>query len=396
MMRLIARFPASTSGRCLDGASSRVARAHLQVAPPALCLSRCGASAASRSSGGCAAGWPSDSVGLGRTRSCGAVAARSGRTRRRHAAAAAAAEAAADAEENGGDGSGVGDRALPNLQIIYRDEHIVAIEKPSGYFVHPPEDGFPFPQAENLMRILRRQLGGDTWIYPVHRLDRPTAGVLVYCLTKEAASGWGRASRERRIDKTYVAMVRGLATPYGIVDKEVDGATAISLYETLATVELPVPVGKYPVARYSLLKVKPLTGAFHQIRRHLNRCDRPIIGDTDHGDRAHNRLWSGPTFNATGLFLKCTEMAFDHPVHGPSQRMVLSSSVWEPRWAVAFGAFGVCPTDCSSDSSAADIAGQLGLDYGELMARGATLKPNRQGGRRGEDDVDAEDAPGKE
>ncbi|GAX82821.1 hypothetical protein CEUSTIGMA_g10247.t1 [Chlamydomonas eustigma] len=143
---------------------------------------------------------------------------------------------------------------LESFNIVYQDEHLVCIEKPSGFHVHQPEDGFPIPQEENAMKILKRQLGG-TYLYPVHRLDRPTSGVVVYCTTREAASGFGLANRERRVNKTYIAMCRGHADTTGIVDQPLDGAACSTSYETLGTAEVMLPVGKYPMARLSLLKV---------------------------------------------------------------------------------------------------------------------------------------------
>ena len=157
--------------------------------------------------------------------------------------------------------------------------------------------------------LLKRQLGG-TYLYPVHRLDRPTSGVLVFGKTREAAQGFGVLARERRVAKVYIAMVRGHADPAGavlnlpvhhgasqsvfptlsgVVDNDLDGAACSTSYETQAQCTIPLPVSKFDSARLSLLRVEPRTGHFHQIRRHLNRINRPIIGDTEHGDRPHNR-----------------------------------------------------------------------------------------------------------
>mmetsp|Transcript_4935 Transcript_4935/g.10615 ORF Transcript_4935/g.10615 Transcript_4935/m.10615 type:complete len:390 (+) Transcript_4935:23-1192(+) len=227
----------------------------------------------------------------------------------------------------------------PLFEVLYQDEHIVAIDKPAGYYVHPPEDGYPCPINENAMYLLKQQLGG-AYLYPAHRLDRATSGVVVYCLSREAASGMGAAARERRVDKTYFAVCRGYTDTAGVIELPMDNVACSTSYETLARVKLPLQVGKFRTARYSLLKLKPITGRFHQIRRHMARISRPVLGDTDHGDRAHNRLFSGPPLNSPGLMLKCVVMAFDHPVHGACQPLVIRARRWEPRWHLAFDMFG--------------------------------------------------------
>ena len=222
------------------------------------------------------------------------------------------------------------------FKVLYQDEHLVAIEKPSGYHVHPPEDGWPVTEGENAMKLLRAQLGG-TYLYPIHRIDRPTSGVVIYGLSKEAASGFGELNRERRISKKYMAMTRGWADDEGLVDEPLDGAACTTSYKTLARAEIPHPMSGFSSARLSLLSLKPEGGHYHQIRRHLNRINRPIIGDFQHGDRPHNRLFAGPAYNAPGLFLKCTSMEFDHPVI-KGERLVIQSpgECWEDRWRMVF------------------------------------------------------------
>jgi tRNA pseudouridine65 synthase len=222
------------------------------------------------------------------------------------------------------------------FKVLYQDEHLIAIEKPSGFHVHPPEDGWPVAEGENAMRLLKQQLGG-AYLWPVHRLDRPTSGVVIYGLSKEAASGFGELNRERRVVKEYMAVTRGWADDKGVVDEELDGAACTTSYKTLARAELPHPMSGFPTARLSLLSIRPEGGHYHQIRRHLNRINRPIIGDFQHGDRPHNRLMAGPAYNAPGLFLKCISMEFDHPVTR-GERLVVKSphDCWEERWRMAF------------------------------------------------------------
>jgi len=81
----------------------------------------------------------------------------------------------------------------------------------------------------------------------------------------------------------------------------------------LDSVELPVQVDRYPVARYSLVEARPLTGRRHQIRRHLSRRGYPIIGDAKHGKSVHNRFFADQ-LAAPRLLLAATHLAFDHPL----------------------------------------------------------------------------------
>ncbi|KAF5825533.1 pseudouridine synthase [Dunaliella salina] len=176
---------------------------------------------------------------------------------------------------------------LPTLKILYNDGVFVAVDKPRGMYVHPPEDkNRPVPKQENAMYLLKRQLGGEYYIYPLHRIDRATSGIVVYALSSEAASEFGTAMRARAVHKVYYAFVRGYTDTAGVVDDGVGGQEALTMYETVMRVKLPMQVGRndFPLQRYSLVRVVPLTGRFHQIRRHFNYISHPIIGDGDHGD----------------------------------------------------------------------------------------------------------------
>src|SRR5690606_13397098 len=90
---------------------------------------------------------------------------------------------------------------------------------------------------------------------------------------------------------------------------------AITDLRRLATVELPVPVGRYPTARYSLVELRPRTGRTHQLRLHLAHLRHPIVGDVRHGDGRHNRLFR-EHFAIGRLMLCATALAFDHPATG--------------------------------------------------------------------------------
>jgi tRNA pseudouridine65 synthase len=131
----------------------------------------------------------------------------------------------------------------------------------------------------------------------VHRLDRATSGVLVLALDRDAAGWLGAAFAERRVGKRYLAIVRGWIAERGVVDSPLrdEGATvavdAVTEFTRLACFEVPVAVGRYATARYSLVEALPRTGRTHQIRRHFAHLRHPIVGDVRYGDGAHNRMF---------------------------------------------------------------------------------------------------------
>lgn len=205
---------------------------------------------------------------------------------------------------------------MEQLPILFRDEHYVAVDKPSGMFVHRTRLA---PDRVVVLQSLRDQIGMH--VYPVHRLDRPTSGVLVFGLSGEAARRLSELFAEHAVEKTYHAVVRGYTEEQGVIDhpiraeKETEGKPAVTAYRRLATVELPIPVDPFPTARYSLVEARPRTGRRHQIRRHLKHISHPIIGDTEYGQRVHNQLFRDH-FDMHRLLLMAMELRFAHPFTG--------------------------------------------------------------------------------
>ncbi|MEL6635964.1 MAG: pseudouridine synthase [Bacteroidota bacterium] len=181
---------------------------------------------------------------------------------------------------------------IERFSILYEDDDLVVINKPPGILVHRT------PISEDqvfVLQLLRRQLRQR--VYPVHRLDRGTSGVLALGKSSAGAEGLSHQFREQNVRKHYLALVRGYLEERGTVDYPLapepqrEKQRAITHYERLAQREVDHPVGPYDTARYSLLRLRTETGRRHQIRRHCSHLRHPIIGDRRHGDVKHNKFF---------------------------------------------------------------------------------------------------------
>ncbi|HEX9194650.1 MAG TPA: tRNA pseudouridine(65) synthase TruC [Azonexus sp.] len=218
------------------------------------------------------------------------------------------------------------------LPILYRDEHIVVVDKPPGLLVHRSE--IDRHETRFAIQILRDQIGQRVWA--AHRLDRGTSGVLLFGLDREIAGELGRQFAFGAVEKRYWAVVRGHPPACGTIDhplsrprdpylfrgeqRSTEAQPALTHYRKLAEIELPVAVDRYPTSRYALLELDPLTGRRHQLRRHLKHIAHPIIGDATYGKGRHNRFFA-ERFACHRLLLACTELCFDHPASGRRLRI---------------------------------------------------------------------------
>ncbi|MCY0966996.1 tRNA pseudouridine(65) synthase TruC [Parathalassolituus penaei] len=232
------------------------------------------------------------------------------------------------------------------LEILYQDDYLVAINKPSGLLVHRSE--IDRHETEFALQLLRNQLGRK--VYPVHRLDKPTSGVLVFALSSEIASLMVDQWRERAVDKRYLAVVRGYMPEFTHLDYAMSPPVdkyaknevpkppqeAITDFRCLATVEIPVEIDKYPQSRYSLVEAQPHTGRKHQIRRHLKHLSHPIIGDARYGKGHHSRYFRDH-FGAGRLLLHSWYLGIQHPVTG--EALTFSANLDEV-WTSLMARFG--------------------------------------------------------
>ena len=250
---------------------------------------------------------------------------------------------------------------IPMLDILYRDQWLIAVAKPSGLLVH--RSLIAAQEERFAVQLLRDQIGQR--VYPAHRLDRGTSGVLLFALDRHTATTLGAQFESRAVGKRYLAIVRGHPPASGSIDhalvRRLDpiersrgrGAgrrdathvgentdddrdpeydhddhcdaerTAVSAAQTaqpalthfrrLARVELPHAVDRYPSSRYALVALHPESGRRHQLRRHLKHISHPIIGDATYGKGRHNRLFQ-TLFGSQRLLLACTQLSLMHPV----------------------------------------------------------------------------------
>lgn len=190
------------------------------------------------------------------------------------------------------------------LPILHLDDDLAVVHKPSGLSVHRGWDR----DRDVALQRLRNQLGRH--VYPVHRLDRATSGVLLFALHPEAAKTLQESFAEQRVDKRYLLLVRGIPPESGVIDHPVpktlggERVPAVTEYRRLATFE-----------RYALLEARPLSGRLHQIRRHFKHLSHPLIGDVRYGKGDQNRLFR-QRFGLHRLALHAWRLRLPHPRSG--------------------------------------------------------------------------------
>ncbi|HJU37942.1 MAG TPA: pseudouridine synthase [Tahibacter sp.] len=214
--------------------------------------------------------------------------------------------------------------ASPDLPLLYLDEHLVVVDKPAGIAVH--RSNLVGADDDYVIDRLRRQVPGP--LHLAHRLDRATSGVLLVARSTDVAADLGRQLMDRKVEKSYLAVVRGWPAPAGTIDHPLTGSSlkgepkpARTHWRVLATAELPIAMGRYPQQRYALVDVEPETGRYQQIRRHFAHASHHLVGDTTHGRGDHNRLFR-MHFGVHRLLLHARRLAFAHPADGRPMALV--------------------------------------------------------------------------
>jgi len=200
------------------------------------------------------------------------------------------------------------------LSVLYQDNDLIAINKPHGLLVH--RSSIAADAEEFALQLLRDQIGKT--VFPAHRIDRKTGGVLLFALNKTAEKAMQQQFAANEVQKTYLAILRGHTPDTGEIDyplRKENGTLqeAFTAYKTLAHAELPVALGKHPTSRYSLVEAKPTTGRMHQLRKHFAHIFHPIIGDRTHGCNKQNKLFT-ETWDLNTMLLHARTLTFNHPL----------------------------------------------------------------------------------
>ena len=241
----------------------------------------------------------------------------------------------------------IGTSRTGTIRLLFEDDRYLAVSKPPGLLVHrTPLDAH---EPENLRDLLRGYT--DARLDPVHRLDKPTSGVILFGKDPAAIDACKRQFESRDTEKRYLAVVRGHVNHPGCIGKPLPkGMTgtpkmARTSFVPIGQCDLPYPVSRYPSARMSLVDCTPHTGRYHQIRLHFRHFRHPIIGDSQHGDKPQNRAFAAHT-GTSGLLLHARRFAFVHPDGG---RLTLTAEV-PPHWRHMEAATGWSFTEWGEDA----------------------------------------------
>ncbi len=200
------------------------------------------------------------------------------------------------------------------IPILYHDDNLIVVSKPNNMLVHHSYYARNI-KTQSLVEFFK----GKFKLYPVHRLDHKTSGLIILAKSSEIAAKIQQQFEKKTIEKKYLALVRGFTPKEGKIDTPVKNADtgkykeSLTLFRTLQSIEVPIAVEPYSQSRYSLIEFIPKTGRMHQLRKHANKMSHPIIGDHKYGNRHHNRMFA-EQLNLPNLFLHAYSLSFDHPI----------------------------------------------------------------------------------
>ncbi|MCO1333308.1 pseudouridine synthase [Microbulbifer sp. OS29] len=218
-------------------------------------------------------------------------------------------------------------------RILFEDDYLLAAYKPEGWLVHRSD--IDRHEQKILLQYLRNQCGG--FLYPVHRLDKPTSGVIIFAKSGDIAAQLQKQLESDLSVKKYIAVCRGYCSEGGTIDHalapvadfkhqrkrpkaDLPRQPATTLFKRLKTIELPYEVDRYPTSRYSLVEVQLKTGRRHQIRRHFKHIQHPLIGCPKYGKSTHNRFFAN-RLGCSRLLLHALELVLKHPKYNTKLRI---------------------------------------------------------------------------
>lgn len=197
-------------------------------------------------------------------------------------------------------------------EVIYEDDALIAINKPAGMLVHRSK--LDAHETRFALQWVRDRIGQR--IYPLHRLDKATSGVLAFAKSPEMARYWSEAWHTDAVKKHYLALVRGWPTAEGTInhplrdpDSAPDSAkkNAETTFTTINKSLINIKIDRYEMSRFALVLLSPVTGRRHQLRQHLKHLNHPIIGDVRYGKGTYNR-WAREQFGEARLFLHAHQL----------------------------------------------------------------------------------------
>ena len=193
---------------------------------------------------------------------------------------------------------------MARVEVLLSDEHLAAVSKPSGLFVHRTNLA---PDRDVLLQRVRDHFGRR--VNAVHRIDRATSGVVIFAFDPVTTAGCAQALAAGT--KTYVGLVRGVVEPRGVFDRPLGHPDTRVPQDARTEFERVGVVAQ----RHSLVRFSLKTGRRHQIRRHLNHAGHHLIGDTRYGKGGINR-WFRSTYELPRMALHAERVIFEHPRTG--------------------------------------------------------------------------------
>lgn len=200
-------------------------------------------------------------------------------------------------------------------EIIFEDNYIVVVNKPNNMLVHHSSYAKNLENEEALIDLLEKYT--EQKLYPIHRLDYKTSGLIMFCKHRKDVSVFQSLFENQGIEKKYIALLRGFVEASGTIESPVKNERgnykeALTHFFCLQQFELNIAVEPYSTARYSMVEMQPKTGRTNQLRIHANKINHPIIGDPKFGNRHHNHMFA-QKLNIPFLFLHAKSLSFIHP-----------------------------------------------------------------------------------
>ena len=226
-----------------------------------------------------------------------------------------------------------------NLDIIFEDQFVICVNKPNNMLVHHAYHSRNVADETSLLQLIQAEKGIK--VYPIHRLDRKTSGIILLAKETIHVSKFQELFTNNEIEKRYYGVVRGFSPESKTIDSPVKGRDAsihkdaLTYLKTLEQIVLEIPVKPYDSSRYSLVELKPKTGRMHQLRVHTSKISHPLIGDIKYGDKNHDLMFE-ENFGWKNMFLHAGHLKFKHPF---SEKVLILKANFPEDWISLFEEF---------------------------------------------------------